>query len=212
METKGIYVGKIVKSAWKTMKDHLSFFIRLLLVAWLIQLAPQIIAVFVIGEVMLLRVVLYLLSIFLSCLISMGLIKISLKFCDHEKGNFGDLFSCYPLFPKYLLGSILYGLIIIGGLILLIFPAVIWGIKFGLFPYFIVEKGWSPIEALRASAETTRGAKWDLLGFWFVTSVITFIGILCLVIGILATMPVTMVATALVYRNLLSQTETLPAA
>jgi uncharacterized membrane protein len=111
------------------------------------------------------------------------------------------------LFFKYLFGSILYVLIFCAGLILLIFPGIIWGIKFGLFPYFIIDKGLGPIKALKASAKTTMGARWDLLGFGFVVSIISLLGVLCLVIGIFATIPTTMIAAALVYRRLLSQTK-----
>jgi len=206
METKGIYVGEVVKFGWRTMKENLGFFIGLLLVYLIVIYAPWVIAHYVV-EGIFLRVIFYLIFIVLSIVVSMGLIKIALKFCDNEKGSFGDLFSCFPLFFKYLFGTILYSLILIGGTILLIFPGVIWGIKFSLFQYFIVDKGLGPVEALKASARTTMGAKWDLLGFWFVACVIIYIGILCLLIGIFATAPTVMVATALVYRKLLSQTE-----
>lgn len=206
METKGIYAGEVVKYGWRTMKENLVFFIGLLIVAYLIMLLPFVFAQYIV-EGLIIRLVLYLLYIVLSIVVSMGLIKIALKFCDNEKGSFGDLFSCFPLFFKYLFGAILYSLILIGGTILLIFPGVIWGIKFSLFGYFIVDKGLGPVEALKASSRTTMGAKWDLLGFWFVACVIIYIGILCLLIGIFAAAPTVMVATALVYRKLLPQTE-----
>jgi len=208
METKGIYTGEMVKFGWKTMKDNLGFFIGLLLLSCIVVMAPQIIACIVAKKVVFLGVILYIVYIVLNCVVTMGLIKISLKFCDNEKGTIGDLFSCFPLFSKYLYSSILFILIIIGGIILLIFPAIIWGIKFGLYPYFIVEKGMGPVEALKASSRATMGAKWDLLGFGFVVGVINTIGVLCLLIGLFATVPLTMVAVALVYRKLLSQTET----
>jgi len=210
-ETKGIYIGETVKFGWKTMKDNLGFFIGLLIVAWLVQFAPRLIADHVVKEVGFLRIIFCLLYVVLIFVVQMGLIKISLRFCDHEKGTFRDLFSCFPLFFKYLFSSILYGLIVIGGAILLIFPGVIWGIKFMLFPYFIVDKRMGPVEALKASAKTTMGAKWDLLGFYSVVSIINVIGVLSLVIGIFATVPTVMIATALVYRKLLSQTEAAPA-
>jgi hypothetical protein len=208
MEAKGIYTGEVVKFGWRTMRDNVGFFIGLLIVAWLVQSVPQLIASLLMKETVLLGLVLYVLAVVLNLIVGMGVIKISLTFCDGQKGTFGDLFSCYPLFFKYLLSSILYGLIVIAGTILLVFPAVIWGIKFSLFSYFIVDKGLGPVQALRASAHTTAGAKWDLLGFFFVVSVINFIGMVCLGIGLFATVPTTLIASALVYRRLVSQTET----
>ena len=215
METKGIHIGEAIRFGWKTMKSNIGFFIGLLLVAWVIQLVPQTISSVIqngdfdlsLGAFLVLIAIFTIISIVLSSLITMGLIKVSLKFCDNEKGSIGDLFSTFPLFFKYLLGLILYILILIAGAILLVFPAVIWGIKYSLFPYFIVEKGAGPIEALKLSSETTMGAKWDLLGFWWVISIINLLGFFSLIIGIFASFPTTMVASALVYRKLLSQTE-----
>jgi len=208
METKGIYPGEVVKFGWKTMKANVGFFIGLLLVFWILGFAPQLIADYVVEEILFLRVILYIIYIVLSGVLAMGMIKICLKFCDNVKGTFGDLFSCFPLFFKYLFSFILYMLIVVGGTILLIFPGVIWAIKFGFFPYFIVEKGLGPVESLKASSRITLGAKWDILGLWFVLVVINVLGILCLGIGIFATGATTMVAIALTYRKLLSQTET----
>jgi uncharacterized membrane protein len=207
MKSKRIYVGEIVKFGWRKMKENLGFFIVLLLVAWLLQIVPQLIGSYLIDRAVIFGLLFYVISFVLYIVVAMGLIKVSLRFSANKKGTFGDLFSCFPLFFKYLFGSILYLLIIIGGVILLIFPAIIWAIKFGLFPYFVVDKGLGPIAALKASARTTMGAKWDLLGFGFVVLVISLLGALCLVIGIFATFPTTMVATALVYRRLLSQTK-----
>lgn len=170
MENKGIYIGEVIKFGWKTMKDNLGFFIGLLLVSLLVGIVPLGISSFIIfseGPIFIV-VILYLLFFIFSIIVSMGLIKVSLKFCDNEKGSIGDLFSSFPLFFKYLLSLILYILIVFAGAILLVFPAVIWGIKFSLFPYFIVEKGAGPLEALQLSSKTTMGAKWDLLGFQYV--------------------------------------------
>jgi len=208
METKGIYPGEVVKFGWKTMKDNLGFFIVLWLVVWLVGISPQVIAVYVVKESIVLKVILNIIGFVLQCIMGLGLIKIGLKFCDNQERNFGDLFSSFPLFFKYFISLILFVLILIGGTILLIFPAVIWGIKFYFFGFFIVDKGLGPVEALKASSRITMGAKWDLLGFWFVTGVIIILGVLCLGIGLLAAAPTVMVAVALTYRKLLAQTET----
>ncbi|MEA3324508.1 MAG: hypothetical protein U9Q37_05135 [Euryarchaeota archaeon] len=61
-----------------------------------------------------------------------------------------------------MIGLILYGFIVVGGLILLTIPGIIWAIKFQFFDYLIVDKGLGPIDALEKSSEITRGVKWDL--------------------------------------------------
>jgi uncharacterized membrane protein len=94
----------------------------------------------------------------------------------------------------------------LGGLILLIIPGIIWAIKFSLCFYFVIDKGLGPIEALKASSRTTMGIKWQLFGFGILCGLINFLGLLCLFIGGFATYPTVLVANVLVYRQLLAQT------
>ena len=128
-----------------------------------------------------------------------------------SKGEFADLFSCFPLFFKFLFSYILYSLIVCGGYVLLIIPGIIWGIKFWFFDYFVIDKWLGPVEALKKSYGITTGVKWNLFVFFLAVIGINLLGALCLLIGLFVTIPTTMVATAFVYRKLLAQTETVPA-
>jgi uncharacterized membrane protein len=188
------------------MKSNLGFFIGLLIVTGLLCYVPAILAELVKKSV-LLYIILTLASSVISILVGMGVIKITLKFCDNEKGELADLFSCFPLFFKYLFGSILYGLILFGGIILLIIPGIIWAIKFQFYNYFIIDKGLGPIEALKRSSAITSGTKWNLFLFDLLLGLIYLLGFLCLLIGLFAAVPTFMVAQAFVYRKLLAQIE-----
>ena len=207
MATQKFSKSEVLRFGWDTMKSNLGFFIGLLIVAYLIYLVPSIIAELLAKKAPILSIIINIAGIVLSIVIQMGLIRISLRFCESEKGEFADLFSCFPLFFKYLAGSILYTLIVWAGTILLIIPGIIWGIKFQFFQYFIVDKGVGPIEALRRSSKITKGAKWDLFLFDILLMLINLLGAICLLIGLFATIPTTMVAMAFVYRKLLAQIE-----
>ena len=122
------------------------------------------------------------------------------------KGNFQTFSPVILSFFDYLIGSILYGLIVVVGLILLIIPGIIWAIKFQFFDYLIVDKGLGPIDALEKSSDITRGVKWDLFAFGILLAIINILGFLCLVVGLFVTIPVTLVAMAFVYRELLPET------
>jgi uncharacterized membrane protein len=195
-----------VQFGWDITKSNIGFFIGLLIVAGLIQYVPDIVATIIEADAPALSLIIRIASFVLSVIIGMGLIKICLRFCDGEKGEFSDLFSCYPLFFKYLVGSILYGVIVVVGLILLIIPGIVWAIKFQFFDYLIVDKGLGPIDALEKSSDITRGVKWDLFLFAILLGIINLMGFLCLVVGLFVTIPVTMVAIAFVYRKLLPKT------
>lgn len=183
-------------------EKQLWFFIGLLIVVGLTYIVPDIVAELAKEDAPLLAIIVTLARGVIFLEVQMGLIKITLKFCDNGKGEFADLFSCFPLFFKYLVGTILYGLIILGGTILLIVPGIIWGIKFQFFSYFIVDKRLGPIEALKRSSAITKGAKWDLFLFDLLLLFINLAGVIFLYIGSFATIPTTMVAMAFVYRKL----------
>jgi uncharacterized membrane protein len=91
--------------------------------------------------------------------------------------------------------------------ILLVIPGIIWSIRFHFFSYLIVDKGVSPIEALKKSSKITKGTKWDLFLFGILLVFINILGALALLVSLFVTMPATMVANAFVYRKLLSQEE-----
>lgn len=198
-------ISEALQFGWDTTKSNIGFFIGLLIVAGLIQYVPDIVAEIIEADAPDLSLIIRIASYVLSMIIGMGIIKICLRFCDGEKGEFSDLFSCYPLFFKYLIGSILYGLIVVVGLILLIIPGIVWAIKFQFFDYLIVDKGLGPIDALEKSSEITRGVKWDLFIFAILLGIINLMGFVCLLVGLFVTIPITLVAMAFVYRKLLPE-------
>lgn len=208
MTTQNFSKKEALQFGWTTMKSNLGFFIGLLIVYSLLIAVPFFIVEIIAEASAFLGVIFQIADIFLTIVISIGLVKIALRFCDNEKGSLSDLFSQYRLSFHYLLASILYALIVFGGLFLLIIPGIIWGIKFWFYDYFIVDKGLGPIEAFKRSSAITKGIKWNLFVFVLLLLVINLLGALFLLIGLFATIPTTMVATAFVYRKLLTQAET----
>jgi uncharacterized membrane protein len=208
MTTKQFSRGEALQFGWDVVKNNIGFFIRLMIVVFVILVLPyanifikeRIVSLFFSIVQIVLEIILIILQ--------MGLIKIALKFCDNEKSTFADLFSSYPLFFNYLIGSILYVVIIGVGLILFIIPGIILAIQFQFFSFFIVDRGLSPIEALKKSSEITKGIKWDLFLFDLLIVIINFLGSCFLGIGLLITFPITLVSIAFVYRKLQSQIET----
>ena len=142
----------------------------------------------------------------MSVIISIGMIRIALRLCDTGEREFADLFRPYRLFFKFLFASILYGLIVFGGMILLVVPGIIWAIRFQYYGYLVVDKGLGPMEALKGSSAVTQGVKWELFLFGLLIFAVNLLGVLCLGIGVFATAPTTMLATVYVYRKLLAQT------
>jgi len=206
MSTKKFSIKEALSFGWGIMKSNFWFFVGLLLIIWSISLVYSLVNN-QIKEQSVLSIIVGLAFFVLNIIVTMGAIKIALKFHDGQKGKIADLFSCFYLFFKYVLGSVIYGLIVLAGLILLIIPGIIWAIKFQFFGYFIVDKELGPIESLKQSAKITKDAKWTLFLFGLLSGLINFLGALLLLVGLFATIPTTMMAKAFVYRKLLGQVE-----
>jgi uncharacterized membrane protein len=210
MTTSKFSIGDAVSFGWETMKANIFFFIGVLIVMGVAEGIPRVIGDLTVKDRPVVATIFYIISVVVNMGLSMGFIKILLKFCDGEKPKFSELFSCFHLFFKYLGAVILYALIVLGGMILLIVPGVIWAIKFQFFPYFIVESELGPIESLKRSSAITDGAKMDLFLFGLLLLGINIVGALCCLIGLFATIPITMVALAYVYRTLRAHIEAPP--
>ena len=212
MATKYFNFSDVLGYGWRVMKANLWFFVGLGFLFIIITYLPAI-ARFILREMDLPKasritaeVLLVILGWVINIILAIGLIKIALSFCDERKPAIGTLFDAWGCFWRYVATAILYGLIMLGGFILLIIPGIIWAVKFGLCFYFVIDKGLDPIQALKASSRTTMGVKWQLFGFGIVCGLINLLGFLCLIVGIFATCPTVIVASALVYRQLLAQT------
>jgi uncharacterized membrane protein len=144
-------------------------------------------------------------GLFVSQVLAIGFTRITLKFVDGAKPELADLFSGYPLFIKFLLASLLYGLVVAAGLILLIVPGIIWAVRYSQFGYLVVDRGLGPTESLRQSAEITRGARWQLFLLFLILIGVILLGALALGIGLIWAVPTAMVASAYVYRKLAGQ-------
>jgi len=196
-------MGEAIKFGWEITKNNMVFFVGLLIFVLIISSLISLIPESVTKNLPTLSIFFGIVSFVINILVNMGLIRIALKFCDKDRGEFSDLISTLPQFFKFLFGWILYVLIVIGGFILLIFPGIIWGIKFQYFGYLIIDEDLDPIEALKKSSKITDGVKWDLLHFNIFLGIFNVIGFFFFIIGLFLSIPTTMIAFAYVYRKLL---------
>lgn len=140
-------------------------------------------------------------TIFLM-IVRIGYNKIYLRMSDGDKPKFSDIFKEYPLFWKFLGVSILFPLTVIGGLILLIVPGIIWAVRFSFSPLILVDTKRGVIASMKESFAITRGSFWNLFLFWIAIAILNLLGLLVFGIGLLITVPVSTFAAIHVYREL----------
>lgn len=204
MNSKTLSIGELFKFGYETFKNNWQYFVGILLLAFFTVFIPSLLADFW-QQNNLISIPLKVLSYLLHLLVSMGLVKIALKFSNGETPAYSDLYSCAPRIVPYFFGQLIYGIGFLIALLLLIFPALIWASRYNLYQYFIIDKNQGALESFHSSAEATKGARWDYAGFLLMCAFLIAGGILCLVIGLFVAIPVVMVANALAYRKLLAQ-------
>jgi uncharacterized membrane protein len=138
----------------------------------------------------------------LIIIIRIGYTKVFLRMYDNEMPKFTDIFKEYKYFWNYLGVSILAPLAILGGLILLIIPGIIWAVRFSLAPVIVIDNQIGPIAAMKESYALTKGMFWKLLLFWLTIGLVNLAGFVALVVGLLVSVPVSTLATIYVYREL----------
>jgi uncharacterized membrane protein len=98
---------------------------------------------------------------------------------------------------------------VVVGLLLLIVPGVIWGITYSFALFGVVDKQMSVKDALAFSKKITEGKKWALFVFGLVLLGINVLGVLCLGVGIIVSVPLSLLMTAIVYDELQPESEEL---
>ncbi|MEK7156696.1 MAG: hypothetical protein AAB790_02720 [Patescibacteria group bacterium] len=197
--------GAMIRFGWETFTKRPWFFIGVFLIISILSSGGSFrtndSADVTSGAVALFVVVAAVLAV-IQVLAKMGSIHLVLKAHDSaESATFGDLWAPHP-FWKFVGGSILVGIIVIVGFILVIVPGIIWALRYLFVPYLIIERKLAPFAALKESARITYGYKWQLLGLLGLIVLINILGAVLLLVGLLVSIPVSSLAMVHAYRTL----------
>lgn len=116
--------------------------------------------------------------------------------------EFSHVFSGGPRFFAMLGAMILHTVIVVIGLAFLIVPGVILSLGLMLYPYYVVDRGMSPVDALRASWEATTGQKGKLFVLALYSIGVMILGLLACCIGTFPALAVMTLAQAIIYVRL----------
>jgi uncharacterized membrane protein len=152
----------------------------------------------------------FLISLVGGTLVSLGFLTIYLRAHDNLAGT--ELKDAWnpEAFWRYLVASIVVGLISLVGLVLLVIPGVIIGIVFGFAIYLSIEKKVWTLAALKESARITRGNRWTLFVLGLAICAMNIVGAILLLVGLLVTVPVSMLASIHAYRLLAARAGEVP--
>ncbi|KKP81347.1 MAG: hypothetical protein UR81_C0001G0018 [Candidatus Levybacteria bacterium GW2011_GWB1_35_5] len=198
--------GEAIRFGFEKAKKHLFFFVVLFLIWIGVSAVYGALNFFLLTQVgpdgsLLLNIINWI----FSSIITLGMISIALKIVDNKKAEYKDLFFLnWKLLFVYIIANLVRSIAIIVGFILLIIPGIIIAIKLQFLEYLIVDKKMG-FEAISKSWEMTKGVKWNLFVFGILLTLINILGALALIVGLFVSLPLSMVATAFVYKKLVSQ-------
>ncbi len=108
--------------------------------------------------------------------------------------------------PEYFLNtlgaSILQGIIILIGIILLVIPGIVAALMLSMTQLSVVDKKLTPIAAIKESYHLTKGHLFELFLLMIALILLNMVGLILLVVGLLVTLPISLIAVAHVYRKL----------
>lgn len=195
-------IKQAVSFGWDTTLNRFSLFLGLVLIPMAIGIAYGIITNPIPDTSVIMTILDFGYSLIMSY-ISVGVIQIMLRLHDGQPVKIGDVFVVdLNLWLRYFITTLLYGLLVAAGFILLVIPGIYWSMKYLYVGYLIVDRKCQPLEAFRLSSQITQGTKLKLLGFSLVQLGIIILGVLALLLGLFVAVPVVWLSNVFVYRVL----------
>lgn len=198
-----ITASECVKFGWEVFKKRPWFILGAMIIMWIVTNAPSYLfgpeeSAPMSGYAFLFTVAI----VALGLAVEIVMTRFWLKAHDTvESMKYEDAFPPRP-FWKYVGAKIATAIVIIIGLILLIVPGIIAMLMFVFTPYLVVERKMWPIEAMKESARITKGHRMNLFVLMLMLLGLNIVGALFLLIGLLVTIPISMLAVAHAYRTL----------
>ena len=196
----------IIKESWQVLKTN---WIQLLLI-WGIAVGVQMVLRLImtgLGEQLgILTVMFSLGSQILAYIMYAGAIKLELDLIRGKEIEVVEIFNQGKKYAwKFFLVSLVYSLIVFGGLLLLFVPGVIWSLKYLFATYATIDDGLGVQEALSLSAKLTDGIKLKMYGLGIVLFFLNVLGLLVFLVGFIVTAAISGLVWPVLYVSLKKQ-------
>jgi uncharacterized membrane protein len=145
------------------------------------------------------------LSVLVQVFFGLGLVQLLLHVARGEEASLEDFVVPIPRFLNAMGAFIVLGLLTLAGLIACVVPGVIIWLGLFMWNYTLVDQDTGPIESLKESWRLTDGEKVPLFVFVIVAIMLNFTGFVACCVGLLVTIPMTALATTLIYDDMFSR-------
>jgi len=210
MNTESIPMGEAVSWGWIRFKENAPLLVGVQFVALVV---PTFVQHF--GTAMargaFMELVINIAAFVVTATLELGLIKIALRIIDGQPVEFAHLFDIFDRVAWFALARFIMMVAVGLGLFLLVVPGVVIALRLWFIGYATIDEHPPGLDTLQRSVEVTRGFTFDLFLFALLLIAINFLGALCFGVGLLVSLPVSLLATAYVYRHLAARRVAVPA-
>lgn len=143
----------------------------------------------------------YLVGYFLQ----LGLTRVLFKVARGKEANLGDVFSGGRYFWRMLGSTVLFGLMILAGMIACIIPGILVGLMFWPYVFVLIDEDSSGVNCLWRSKEITKGTWGSAFVLFLAIFGINVLGFLACCVGIIFTAPLSQLMLAVAYCRMTAQ-------
>jgi len=119
-----------------------------------------------------------------------------------RNAEFGDLFKGFNFFVPTLVASLLIGLFTFAGTLLCIIPGLVVAAMYKFTYLFIVDKRMDFWPAMQASHAVVKNDYFGFTMFLILAFLVNVLGVLCCIVGVLVTIPLTFAAITVAYKEI----------
>lgn len=138
---------------------------------------------------------------FLQAVFGAGLVKSALNVVDGREVNVGDIFS-YAGKAEVVSTAAILGALSFVGTLLCYFPAIIVSFLTAFTMFYVVDKGLSGVDAVKASVSLVTSKIGETILFYILAAVVLIVGVILCLVGLLAAVPVVLAGAAYTFRVL----------
>ncbi len=131
-----------------------------------------------------------------------GLIKMAIAHVKTGVASIGEMMSVTNVIGPVLVGALLTGLVTYLGILLCIIPGIIASLGLCMTQPLIVDKNMGGVDAMKRSWEVMKPQLGSVFVLGLVLTLLNAVGAIACFVGLFVTYPISIVAVALVYRDM----------
>ncbi|MGK7889876.1 MAG: DUF975 family protein [Leptolyngbyaceae cyanobacterium] len=209
---KSLNISDVISESWQLLSKHYLVIAGTLIVYLVLYSLGPILIEILPEDASVLKSLINIVDLVFSYFLITGLYRFGLNLVQERDASIGDLFSqSGSTLLRFILVSLLVGLIVFVGFILLIIPGIILSLKYSMVWQVVVDQRLGPLEAMAKSSVITSGNRFQLFLLGIVNLGIILLGVILLGVGLIVAVPLCWLTTFVSYEMLKSSSSQLSA-